>query len=374
MNKNISRLMASTLALLLILSLVACSSTAGPTPSASSQAPAQSPTAGKPAEASPAQPTQPAAKTFPSKGLTLIVPWNAGGSSDLIGRLLVAEMEQTLGQKFSVVNTPGATGTVGMNDANNKPHDGYTLIANATPYSHGVMGLADWKPSDWDFLGAYYVPGIIAVSKDSQYKTFDDLFQALKNSPGTVTGGTAGAGSTGFTNMELLKSAVPEMGHYEHIAYAGGAAAVTATLAGEVDFTPQLSNEMIDLLRSGDLVALAALTEEDLTLEGIPYTIPSIQSFLPETAQVLPCGDAFGLMFPSDVPQEAKDALEAAYLKACESDAAKSFAREKGVILEGMNLAQSNKLRDDTASKVCWIFYDSGVAKNSPEGFGIARP
>lgn len=312
--------------------------------------------------------------TFPTKDITLIVPWNAGGASDLIGRLLVNEMEDTLGVSVSVVNTPGATGTVGMNDATLAKHDGYTLIANATPYSHGVMGLADWAPSDWDYLAAYYVPGIIAVSKDSQYKTFDDLYNALKNNPGTVTGGTAGNGSTGFNNMEILKSVDPVFGNYKHIAYSGGAAAVTATLAGEVDFTPQLSNEMIDLLRSGDLVALAALTEEDLTLDGVSYTIPSIKNFVPETESVLPCGDAFGLMFPSDVPQEAKDVLEAAYLKACESDSAKSFANEKGMMLQAMTMEESNALRDSTASMVCWILYDSGVATVSPEEFGIARP
>ncbi|HSK67866.1 MAG TPA: tripartite tricarboxylate transporter substrate binding protein [Candidatus Limnocylindria bacterium] len=314
------------------------------------------------------------AQEFPTKGITLIVPWNPGGSSDLIGRLLAADMEQTFGVKIAVVNTPGATGTIGMNDAILAPHDGYTLIANATPYSHGVLGLADWAPKDWDFLAAYYVPGIIAVNKDSQFKTFDQLYQALKDRPGEVTGGTAGVGSTGYINMEVLKSADPVFGNYKHIGYTGGAAAVTATLAGEVDFTPQLSNEMIDLLRSGDLVALAALTEEDLVFEGLDYTIPSIKNFLPEVEKILPLGDAFGLMFPADVPQEAKDKLEAAYLKATETQAAKDFATLKGVIVTAHTLEESNALRDAQASKVAWILYDAGVATVSPEQFGIARP
>ncbi len=314
------------------------------------------------------------AAAYPTKGITLIVPWNAGGSSDLIGRLLAADMEQTMDVKISVVNTPGATGTIGMNDANLAPHDGYTLIANATPYSHGVLGLADWTPYDWDFLAAYYVPGIIAVQKDSPYKTFEDLYNALKDKPGEITGGTAGVGSTGYVNMEVLKSADPVFGNYKHIAYTGGAAAVTATLAGEVAFTPQLSNEMIDLLRSGDLIALAALTKEDLTFEGLDYTIPSIKNFLPEVEAALPLGDAFGLMFPADIPEEAKQALEAAYLKATETEAAKNFANEKGVILEALNMADSNALRDTTASKVTWILYDNGAAEKSPEEFNIPRP
>lgn len=312
-------------------------------------------------------------ETFPSKGITLIVPWNAGGSSDLIGRLLAADMEQTLKVKISVVNTPGATGTIGMNDAMMAPHDGYTLIANATPYNHGVLGIADWKPSDWKYFAAYYVPGIIAVNKSSAYKSFDDLYAALRDHPGAVTGGTAGVGSTGYVNMEILKSVDPVLGNYKHISYTGGAAAVTATLAGEVDFTPQLSNEMIDLLRSGDLVALAALTADDVVFEGLDYTIPSIKNFLPETEKVLPCGDAFGLMFPAGVPDEATQALEAAYLKACQTEAAKAFANQKGVILQALNLEESIKLRDATASKVCWILYDGGAAQKSPEEFGIPR-
>jgi tripartite-type tricarboxylate transporter receptor subunit TctC len=78
-----------------------------------------------------------------------------------------------------------------MNDCLLAPHDGYTLIANATPYSHGVMGLADWSPKDWDFFAAYYVPGIIAVNKDSEYKTFDQLFAAIKE--GKAVGKMVGA-------------------------------------------------------------------------------------------------------------------------------------------------------------------------------------
>lgn len=359
------RSLALVLALSMMASMVGCSGGTAPTASTeTSTALSQETSASK--EETP--------KTdFPSKGLTLIVPWNAGGASDLIGRLLVAEMGETMGQNFSVVNTPGASGSVGMNDCFNKPHDGYTMIANATPYNHKVMGLADWMPEDWSFLGAYYVPGIIAVSKDSKYKTFNDLYEAIKAAPDAVSGGTSGTGSAGYINMEKLKSVAPEFGNYQHVAYSGGSAVMTATLAGEVDFTPQLSNEMIDLLRSGDLVALAALTEEDLELSGVSYTIPSIKNFLPQTESVLPCGDTFGLLFPSDVPQDVQKVIEEAYLNACQSDAAKQFADEKGVILVAMNLEESAALRDDMASTVNWILYDGGVAKVCPSDIGIER-
>ena len=108
--------------------------------------------------------------------------------------------------------------------------------------------MAEWKPSDWSYLAVYYVPGIIAVNKNSPYKTIQDLVNACVANPDTYTGGTAGIGSSGFVNMEVLKSVIPQFKSYKHIAYSAvGAAAVTATLAGEVDFTPQLSNVMVDI-------------------------------------------------------------------------------------------------------------------------------
>lgn len=314
-------------------------------------------------------------KPFPSKDMILIVPWNAGGSSDLIGRLLVDDMSKTLGVNISVVNTPGATGTVGMNDCRLKPHDGYTLIANATPHSHGIMGLADWSPKDWDYMAAYYVPCVIAVSKNSPYKSFEDLYAALTNNPaGTLKNGVAGVGSSGYNAVMVLSATDKTMGKGKNISYSGGAAAITALLAGEVDFTSQLSNEMIDLLRSGDLVALCALTEDDLVLDGVSYTVPSIKNYIPELASSLPIGDAFGLMFPSDVPEANKKVLEDAFIKACQSEKAKNFSNEKGMILlQNMTIESSNKLKDDAVRSIGYTLYDLGEAKKSPEVYGYSR-
>ena len=93
-----------------------------------------------------------------------------------------------------------------------------------------------------------------------------------------------------------------------------------------------------------------------------------------ETINVLMKRKSVRVYEDREIPQEAKDVLEAAYLKACETDAAKTFATEKGVVLEALNLEESNQLRDETASMVGWILYDSGVATVSPEEFGIERP
>jgi tripartite-type tricarboxylate transporter receptor subunit TctC len=312
---------------------------------------------------------------FPTKDINLIVPWGAGGSSDLVGRRVTNEMAKILGVNITVVNTPGATGTVGMNDCLLKPHDGYTLIANATPHTHYVMGTADWSPKDWDFMAAYYVPCLIAVRKDSPYKTFTDLYNALKENPAnTIKNSIAGIGSSGYNAVMVLSATDATMGKGLNTPYAGGADAIKALLAGEVDFTSQLSNEMIDQLRSGDLVALCALTEEDLKLEGVAETIPSIKNFIPELAKSLPIGDAFGLMFPSDVPEATKKVLEDAFVQACKTDSVRSFADEKGMVLMGATIAESNALKDAAASAIGYTLYDLGVGKRSPGDLGYARP
>lgn len=314
-------------------------------------------------------------KPFPSKDMTLIVPWGAGGSSDLVGRIITDDMAKTFGVNISVVNTPGATGTVGMNDCLLQPHDGYTLIANATPHTHFVNGLADWSPRDWDYMAAYYVPCVIAVSKDSPYKTFEDLYAALKNSPEkSIKNSIAGIGSSGYNAVMVLSATDAVMGKGLNTPYSGGAAAIKALLAGEVDFTSQLSNEMIDYLRSGDLVALCTLTEDDLVLDGVAEPIPTISKFIPELASALPIGDAFGLMFPADVPAETKAILENAFIKACKTDAAVAFANEKGMVnLGGLTIAESNKIRDDAAVAIGYTLYDLGEAKHSPAEIGYNR-
>lgn len=320
---------------------------------------------------------QAAAETakFPTKDITLIVPWGAGGSSDLVGRRVTDEMAKIFGVNISVVNTPGATGTVGMTDCLLKPHDGYTLIANATPHTHYVNGLADWSPKDWDFLAAYYVPCVIAVQKDSKYKTFNDLYEALKSNPAnTIKNSVAGIGSSGYNAVMVLSATDKVMGKGLNTPYAGGADAIKALLAGEVDFTSQLSNEMIDLLRSGDLVALCSLTSDDLVLDGVKDPIPSIKKFIPELEKSLPIGDAFGLMFPSDVPDATKAILEDAFVKACKTDSVKAFANEKGMVLLGANIAESNKLKDDAAVAIGYVLWDLGIAKHSPADKGYQRP
>ena len=90
--------------------------------------------------------------------ITVVVPWPAGGASDTTGRMIAGQMEQTLGQRMVIVNTPGGAGAIGTKEVWDRPHDGYTLTANATAsvVSYAVLGRMEQTHRDW----TYYLPDV----------------------------------------------------------------------------------------------------------------------------------------------------------------------------------------------------------------------
>ena len=92
----------------------------------------------------------------PTKTISVVVPWPAGGASDTVGRMIAGTMEQLLGQRMVIVNTAGGAGAIGTKEVWDKPHDGYTLTANSTVSigSYAVLGKLDQTHRDW----RYYLP------------------------------------------------------------------------------------------------------------------------------------------------------------------------------------------------------------------------
>ncbi|SHJ98779.1 tripartite tricarboxylate transporter substrate binding protein [Paramaledivibacter caminithermalis] len=307
---------------------------------------------------------------WPTKDIKIIVPWNPGGGTDLTTRTIADEMSKALDATIMVVNTPGASGSIGTQEVLNSPHDGYTIAANGMmPFvSYSVMGYLKNTYRDWHVWLATFSPNVIAVNKDSQYKDMKTLVDAFKN--GEVSVGTAGPGTGGHIGIEVVRSSLDF--DYNHVPYGGGNPAIVAALSGEVDVTPQLSMEMIDMLRSGDLKGLAALTEGPLQISE-EIAIPSLADVIPEAAKAVPMGESFGIAVPKDTPKEVVDKIDEAFKKAIESEAVKKFAEEKGVVVLGYSGDKAQKFLDKLASVVCWTLYDAGNAKISPEKFDIPR-
>lgn len=308
-------------------------------------------------------------KWKPSKTISVVVPWPAGGASDTVARMISGVMEQSVGQRMVVVNTPGGAGAIGTKEVWDKAHDGYTLTANATVSigSYPVLGKLDQTHRDWIYYLPIFTPNVVCVKGDSPIKSIDDLVARMKSKPNATVLASAGVGSSGYFAAELFKAAAGVT--YRHVPYAGGVPAVMAVASGEAEVVMQLSVEVAELLRSGKLRALAVSSKQPLTIDGYGE-IPSLQQFIPSFPDY---GSYFGLIAPADLPKDVIATYDDAFVKAAASQAVKDYAKTKGAMPIAIYGKDAAELTERLASKEAWILFDSGTAAKSPSDLKIAR-
>lgn len=309
---------------------------------------------------------------YPNKNINLTVPYGAGGTTDLTARAIANAMGNELGVTINVINTPGAGGSAGSLNVQNAKVDGYTMLANGMLAfcTMPINGFTDKTFRDWDIWIATYAPNVIVVPKDSPFNTIKDLIEAIRNNPGQITAGTAGVGSGGHFGAEVVKMIAGA--DYKHIQYAGGGPAFTATLAGEVDFCPQLLAEYKDAIISGKVKALCTLSDTDIELApGV--VVPSVKNTYPEAAKFLPMGEVTGILIPKGLPEADLQKLDKAFAVAVKDQAFLDFCALKSFSVNPMGREESQKFLEGFASKACYILYDAGAAKLNPADFGINR-
>ncbi len=241
--KKAKRIVSLILALAMALMLVACGSQ-----------PANSNTDGD------GDTQQETKLDWPKKTITIICPYSAGGGSDLMSRAVADELAKRLGVSVVVDDKPGGSGSIGMQLLAASKNDGYTLILTAC----GACTLSPWLNdvtyTDESFAPICQVsasPSFICVRKDSGITTFDELVEKAKANPGTITVGSSGAGSSHHIGLAALGLGLADDANlFQHIAYGGGAEAVTNLLGGHVDATATIWSEVSAYVESGDFIPL----------------------------------------------------------------------------------------------------------------------
>jgi len=311
--------------------------------------------------------------TYPSRDINVVVPFDAGGSTDLTARILSEPMGEDLDTEVVVTNTPGAGGGVGAQSVLNAKHDGYTILDDGmlSFAAMPVMDNLDTMPDDWDFWLATFTPNVVAVAADSPYQTLEDLVDAMEENPGEVTFGSAGPGSAGHVGAELVASGAGT--EYEHVPYEGGNPAIVAALAGEVDAVAQLYVEMKDMLIAGDLRALATFADEDLIIDD-DLVVPSIADFLPELATSLPLGETTGLAIPKGLDEDILKSIDGAYETAMKDPDFLDFCEEQGFTPVEVGRDGGMDYVKNLQSVVAWTLEDAGVAVNSPADLEVPEP
>jgi len=218
------------------------------------------------------------AQDYPTKPITLILPFPPGGVAEIVGRPLASVMERTLKQPIVLINRPGAGGAVGMASVAKAVPDGYTLLMGLSSISiFPVSDRINGKQPPYelkDFAPIALVtadPTVLVVRADGPYKTLKDFVDAAKANPGKINYSSSGVYGTLHVAMEIFANAAGI--RVFHVPYQGGGPAVTALLAGQVEASPQGPAAAIGHIRGGKMRALASWGTERLKL------LPEIPTF-----------------------------------------------------------------------------------------------
>ena len=318
------------------------------------------------ASAAPAQ-----AQWEPTKPITIIVPWSAGGSTDQVTRVVAGELSEALGQNVVVVNQPGASGSIGTNNALEAEKDGYTWTAGAAQDlgSYIVLGMLDTKITDWHLFLDVANVSVVGVNPDAPFQDFGELLAAMKEKPEQITVATAGMASAGHNAMESIAAATGVT--YKHVTYDGGNPAVIATVAGETQVTTQLAVEQAEMIRAKRIRPLAVLSDTPLELAGYG-SIEPITKWLADYNVV---GNYFGIWTPKGVPDEVIETMGKVWEeKIATSEALKKYAADRGALFAPYHGDDAQKRVLPAVQAFSWLMYDRGKAKISPDSVGIPKP
>lgn len=280
---------------------------------------------------------------FPTKPIELIVPYAAGGGTDLVGRAIAEALKPILGQDVVVVNKTGGSGAVGTNEVAQAKGDGYKMVmATREIVSNPLLGLAPFKTTDFKFVGNLNRdPALIVVSSKSKYKTFEDLVNDIKANPGKLN--FASSSTPSLYGIPFAEAAKLD---YVTIPFQGTAQAVVEVLGGRAEFGIYNPGEVKSQIESGDLLPLAVMN--DKRLEGFFKDVPTVKE---KGIDVDWAGTYRGIAVPDDTPDEIVKVLEEAVGKAVQDQKFVDFMNKQNLFIDYLNAAEFQEMiKKDTVA------------------------
>ena len=313
------------------------------------------------------------AQEYPTRDVTNVVVWAAGGGTDTLNRLIMAEMQDELGANINVTNrTGGVGGSAGMSFVYSQPADGYTLAGiSESVVTAGVQGGWEQRMDVWYPFIVGGSPDLISVPADSPHESIEDLVEAAKEEPGSITAGASAAGS--IHHLNLLAFGEGAGAEFNFIPYDGSAPAQNAAIAGEVQMVVTSLAEQAQLIQAGRLRPLAMLVPDSVEMQDAG-TIPSAFDTYPELSNHLPIQQAIGFAVRSDAPDEVKEKLTSAFDAAMQSEAVKQWADENYYTLSGLSGEEAGEEFARLESLFAWTLHELGAASVDPATLGIPEP
>jgi len=312
------------------------------------------------------------AQEYPYRDITTAVVWGAGGGTDSINRMIMAEMEKHLPVGISVINqTGGVAGSNGMTYVMNQPDDGYTLVGlSESNVTAAVQGGWDKRFNYWHPFIVGGSPDLISVPANSPYNSLEDLVAAAKAAPGTIPAAASGSGSIHHLNLLAIENGTGAT--FKFVPYKGSAPGQEAAVAGEVALVVTSLAEQAPLIKGGQLKPLAMLTPEDAEFDG--KTIKSAFSMYSGLDKYLPLKQAIGFAVHASAPDEVKAKLTEAFDKAIASDVVAEWAAANNYDIGGQSGAEATAIFDKLESTFAWTLWDLKAAKVDPSTLSIPKP
>jgi tripartite-type tricarboxylate transporter receptor subunit TctC len=229
-----------------------------------------------------------AQQPYPQRAITMVVPFSAGGSTDVIARIVAEDMSRTLGQQILIENVTGAGGTVGVTRVMKAEPDGYTLLMGNLGTHAASVGLYPKLPYDprTDFqpiMNAASTPMLVVAKKDFPVKDFREFVAYLKANAEKLNYGTGGVGATSHLTCLFLDSLLGVKP--QHVPFRGSGPALNALLAGQIDYVCDQTVAVVPQVQAGTVKGLVV---------AVPNRLPTVPNVPTSAEQDLPAFQATG--------------------------------------------------------------------------------
>lgn len=260
-----------------------------------------------------AQTTAGQAGGYPSRAIRLIVPYGAGGVSDIMGRVVAQKMTELLGQPMVVENRAGAGGMVGTGFVAKSTPDGYTIVLSSLS-AHAIgprlVKAALYDPvNDFTAIGGVAIaPTILTINAGLPFQTLPELMAHAKANPGKLSYGSSGIGSIGHISGEVLRSSTGV--ELLHVPYKSAAQAYPDVIAGSVSMVFDALPSAIQHIRAGKVRPIAMMSDRRASL--LPEVPTFAEAGYPEATLRLWVGLHGPANLPGAVVQKLNDTLHRA--------------------------------------------------------------
>ena len=266
------------------------------------------------------------ADEWPSRAVTIVVPFAAGGTTDMVARPIAQVLSQRLGQPVVVDNRAGAGGTLAAAAVAKAPADGYTVFL-ATVAHTMAPGLYKSLPYNFEkdfepITLAAQVPNILIVNPALPVKSVDDLMAYIKANPGKVNYGSAGPGSTEHMSGELFRSMLGA--NIVHVPYKGGAPMMTDLISGQIQMAIETSGSATPQIQAGAVRALAVSTAR-----RSPF-FPDLPTLAEAGLKDYDVTTWYGFLVPKGTPKEICDKLYGQISEALKSPEIRARLKDMG--------------------------------------------